>query len=99
LVKDERLGELYEALAAGPYPPGCAGEEIDGVELVMLDADIAGVASHYLRNSRPITDDHRAMLIDLIADVDRVWARLPHDAAREFYRRARVLAEYLVTTR
>lgn len=98
-MKDERLAQLYEALAAGPNPPGCAGEEIDGVDLVMLDADIAGVASHYLRNTRPVTAEHRVMLADLIADIDRVWGRLPHDEAREFYGRARALGEYLLAER
>ena len=98
-MKDERLGELYEALAAGPYPPDCAGEEIDGVELVLLDDAIAGVASHYVRNTRPMTAEHREMLTVVIADIDRVWKHLPHDEARAFYGRARALGEYLLANR
>jgi hypothetical protein len=98
-VKDERLGELYEALAAGPYPPGCAGEEIDGVELVLLDDAVAGVASHYVRNSRPMTAEHRQLLTVVLADIDRIWERLPHDEARDFFGRARALGEYLMASR
>lgn len=35
----------------GPFPRGLGGEEIDGIDLVLLDDAIMGVASHYAKSS------------------------------------------------
>jgi hypothetical protein len=98
-MQDERLIALMDAAMSEPYPPGCTGEAIHGVELVLLDADIYGVASQYRGSDRAVSVAHRALLIHLVADVDRVWADLPNDAARDFYGKYREMAAYLVESR
>ena len=98
-MPDPHLAELMAAQMATPYPPECRGLSIDGVELVLLDADIYGIATRYARNTKRMTDEDRMMLTRLLADVDRVWATLPTPEARTFYGMARDLGRYLMGTR
>jgi hypothetical protein len=45
----ESVRDLLDAHNEAPFPPGVsAGDEFDGVALVMLDADIASLAAAYL---------------------------------------------------
>jgi hypothetical protein len=67
--------------------------------LVDLDDGIAGAASHYVNNTRPLTPDHRVWLLEYVADLDRIAARLPDEYAREYFARLRDLARYLLATR
>jgi hypothetical protein len=85
---------MAERLRA-PYPAECRGQAIDGVELVLLDADIYGVATRYERNEHELTLSDRNMLSGLLADLDRVWPRLPTEHARSYYGTARELGQYL----
>jgi hypothetical protein len=96
--RDPELIALVEA-HAGPFPSGLAGEEINGVDLVLLDAAISGIASHYSRNSRPVTAEHRAQLHALLDDWDDVWPDLQTDEARDYFGRLRAVAEYLIQNR
>ena len=80
-----------------PFPGGLAGEVIESAELVDLDDGIAGAASHYLNNKRPLTPDHRAWLTEYLADLDRIEAHVPDEHvpdehAREYFSRLRALA-------
>jgi GAF domain-containing protein len=67
------------------------------VSLVLLDADIYGVAGHYNRNSRPLTPEHRRLLEQLIADMDRIRDDLPHDQARDYFHAYRRIATHLLS--
>ena len=98
MARDQVLGDLYNQ-TVGPFPDGLAGEVIEGVELVDLVDGIAGAASHYVNNTRPLTPDHRAWLPEYLADLDRIEARLPDEYARQYFSRLRDLARYLLATR
>jgi hypothetical protein len=98
-VTDDRLRELMDIVLRTPYPPECRGRAIDGVEMVLLDADIYGVATWYRDNDRNLTEAHRSMLADLLADLDRIWDQLPTDGALVFYGAVRDLGRYVMTTR
>jgi hypothetical protein len=98
MARDELLVGLYASLLM-PFPPGLAGEVVGDVDLGDLDDGIAGAASHYVNNTRPLTPDHRALLAEHTADVDRILAQLPDDYAREYFVQRRDLARYLLTTR
>lgn len=80
-------------------PAGLAGQVIDGIELVDLDDGIAGAASHYVNNTRPLTGDHRAWLAEYLDDLDRIETQLPDEYSREYFERLRGLARYLLETR
>jgi len=95
--RDQILTDLYNGLMT-PFPTGLGGKVIDGVDLLDLDDDIAGAASHYTNNTRPLTADHRIWLAERIADVDRIEMQLP-DEAREYFAQRRDFARYLLATR
>jgi hypothetical protein len=98
MARDQILVDLYNA-HTGPFPRGLAGEVFGGVDLILLDEGIAGVASHYLDNARPLTHEHRADLAMSLAQLDAIDARLPDDSARVYFGRLRDLARYLTETR
>ena len=97
-MPDETLIRLIGE-AAGPFPPGLAGVDIGGVDLVLLDDAIMGTASHYERNSRPLSADHRALLDEAVQDLDRIWGSLPTDDARSYFARARAVGVFLLERR
>lgn len=96
---DQPLEDLIAALMAEPYPAECRGMAIHGVELVLLDADIYGVASWYRDNQDALTVEHDAMLHQLVDDVEKAWTDLPTNDTRVFYGKARDLGNHLLTTR
>ena len=96
-MQDADLASLIEQ-AGGPYPRE-AHDPIDGVEPVLLDAAIMGIASHYLDNSRGISGGHRQRLVDELADLDRIYALLPTETARGYFDRTRAVGRYLLDRR
>lgn len=44
----DEIQQLYEKHLNTPFPLELRGEEIDGIELVLIDADAAGVISTFL---------------------------------------------------
>ncbi len=97
-MRDPVLAALVEK-AMGPFPRALAGEEIDGVDLVLLDEEIMGIASHYERNSRSLSDNHRSRLAESVRDLDAIGDALPTDDSREYFARARAVATYLLARR
>jgi hypothetical protein len=95
-VWDERLVELSDA-TRGPWPKD-RPVEIDDVDLDLLDDDIHGVASSYEWNQDRLTAEHQEVLISCLAELDRVWPKIPQHA-RAFFTAQRELANYLLTTR
>ncbi len=46
--KLEKIKEVWEAHKSSNFPSDCRGEEIEGIDLVMLDVDIAGCVTTYI---------------------------------------------------
>lgn len=97
-MRDPELAALIQR-ATRRFPRGLADEEILGIDLGRLDDVFMGVATHYDRNTRPVTDEHHAMILEAIEDLDRVWPDLPTDEAREFFADRREIAAYLLGPR
>lgn len=54
----ESIRNLYETHLAAGYPPGLAGDaEIEGVALILLDADIVGLAEAFLASDGQLRPD------------------------------------------
>ncbi len=83
----------------GPFPRSLGGEEINGIDLVLLDDAIMGVASWYERNSRRVLLEHRELLSSSLRDLDAIWDALPTDEARRYFARAKAVGEYLIAVR
>ena len=92
LLVDHRWAEvrrLWQEKQATPFPD-CRGEEIDGVDLVLVDADLAGCVMHYLGNQ--FRDDAFQLVIlrQIAADLDRIVPQMSGEAGRYFEREARL---------
>lgn len=58
-----KIKSLYDALANSPFPDGLAGEEVDGIDLVLFDADLAGDISQFIVKRNHLTQDEIKKLI------------------------------------
>ncbi|MER7515572.1 hypothetical protein [Streptomyces sp. NPDC126499] len=66
----DRLAELWEEHRSAPFPPGFRGVDIEGVELVLLDADVAALVRRELDGG--LDDDGVAALWACVADLGKV---------------------------
>lgn len=95
---DRELVDLLKA-AGGPFPPGLAGEEVEGVDVLTVDETVHSIADQYRYNSRHLSEEHRVHLEDALKDIETILPRLPSDEARDFFIRARRVATYLLERR
>lgn len=96
-MRDRTLIAMYD-LHNRAFPTGHAGSTVMGVDLGLLDETIFGVASHYLNNSRPVTDEHAVALREAIADLEIVLPQIAAPA-RTFFGEGQQVAEYLLVSR
>jgi hypothetical protein len=85
---------LAAAHAAWPFPD-CRGEEIDGVDLVLVDADLHGCVAHFLREPFGSGQRQRDILSRVSADLDRIQPSLP-DQWADYFGQADALARALL---
>jgi hypothetical protein len=84
---------LAVELAAQPFPE-CRGEEIDGVDLALVDADLRGCVLHFLGKVTGLDAWHRDIVQRVTADLDRIQVPLP-EAWAGYFRQADTLAHAL----
>jgi len=90
------IESLWKEHLATPFPDRCRGEEAGGVDLVMLDADIAGCVSTYIGNNGSL-DAHRFQILqDLQLDAQRVVGLLEDSSEQEYYTRLGRLAHLVL---
>ena len=82
--------ELLEAHYTAPFPAEYRGAEIAAVDLMVLDADVVGLATSYLAAGR-LGEAQRLILDGCVTDAERV---LPHldGGARSYFASVRELA-------
>ncbi|GAA2274794.1 hypothetical protein GCM10010430_71000 [Kitasatospora cystarginea] len=89
------LSRLWEEHMHAPFPPHIRGREIDGEDMVLLDADIAGCVSSSL--SGPLDEKRRRILLACLAAVERVLPSIDDEGgAIEYYERLRDMAALAV---
>jgi hypothetical protein len=88
----EAVPALWEEHLRGTFPRGSAGEEVDGVDLVLLDSLAAGCVSSYLAAGGRLDPEHRAVLETCATDLSRVVPKL-RGQARAYFERLRVLSD------
>lgn len=77
----ERVRDLLAAHVEAPYPPELGGgAEVAGVALVMLDADIAGLAAAFLGGQGTLRPDQWWTLRECATDARAVVPQLTGDA-------------------
>ena len=73
------------------FPDRLRGEEIAGVDMVMLDADAAGGIQTWMGNKMRLDEPHRSYLARCLDDLERVLPLLEDAAERRYYGRLRSL--------
>ncbi|KOG73034.1 hypothetical protein ADK47_16185 [Streptomyces rimosus subsp. rimosus] len=83
-----RLSRLWEEHMRVPFPPHMRRREIEGEDMVLLDADIAGCVSSSL--SGPLDERHHEGLLRCLAAVEKVLPLIEDEGnAIEYYERLR----------
>ena len=88
---------LWDEHLSAPFPAGLRGQEIEGIDLVMLDADIAGCVSTWLGNKGRLDEPRRRWLEGSLDDLARILPLLADRDERVYYERLRQLAQLALT--
>ena len=88
-MADPLIQELWQEHRASRFPKGFRGKDVNGVDFVMLDADIAGCVSRFL--SRGTLDARRAAILGLCyRNAGNVVPILNEEGAQYFWRLERM---------
>ena len=77
--------KLWQQHLAATFPASCRGSDIDGIDLVMADADTAGCLQTYFTDHK-LAPTHIAILGRCYHDLGIVQRRLSGDAQTHFQR-------------
>ena len=80
------VARLWEAHSEAPFPSRLTSVDVAGVEMVMLDADVAGCVSTWLNNGGNIDDRWWAVLATRERQLERVVPKLS-DREAAYYQR------------
>ncbi|MEU6275774.1 hypothetical protein ABZ871_25680 [Streptomyces populi] len=89
----DRLVRLWEEHCRAPYPPSFRGVDIEGVELILLDADVAGLVQRELDGG--LDDDGIAILWACITNLDKIMPLINEEYCASFFERLRAVAGLL----
>lgn len=88
---DRGLARLWEDHLRAPFPDGFRGVDFDGVDLVLLDADVAGLVQRELKGG--LDDDGIAHLWGCIADLDRIVPLINEEYCASYFTKLRTVAQ------
>ena len=95
-MKHAELQSLMARHRAMPFPPDCRGRAIDGIELVLVGADVYGAGANFLDNDGSVTSADAAYLSRTVPGLERIIPKLPHEEAMAYYRVVLELGKYLL---
>lgn len=85
------LSRLWEEHMRAPFPPHMRRREVEGEDMVLLDAEIAGCVSSSL--SGPLDERRHKILLGRLAAVEKVLPLIDDEGdAIEYYERLREMA-------
>lgn len=90
-LRDE-VRRLRQEHVDQPFPPRLRGEVIEGVDMVMVDADIAGCVQVWLGSSSNLDSAWIGILRTCRDEVERVLPSLTEPVERQYYAVLRDLA-------
>ncbi|MER5479895.1 hypothetical protein ABT026_23440 [Streptomyces sp. NPDC002734] len=88
---EDGLATLWEDHRRALFPDGFRGVDIDGVDLVLLDSDVAGLVHTELNGG--LDDDGVAFLRHRITDLDRVVPLVHEEYCAFYFTRLRTMAQ------
>jgi hypothetical protein len=90
------IHRLYGEHQRAAFPDRWCDEDVAGVDLVLLDAHVAGCVVRRQAGEGPFGAAHREVLGQCLGDLDRVLLRLTDGHERRYAERLRDLARLLV---
>ncbi|WP_377271675.1 hypothetical protein [Peterkaempfera sp. SMS 1(5)a] len=90
--QEQAVARLWKEHMRADFPARLRGEELAGVDVVLLDTYIAGYVSTWLGNRGSLDEGRRQILCDCIADLDRVLPLLTEAQEVRYYEQLRELA-------
>jgi hypothetical protein len=90
----DEIINLYNEHLTAPFPDR-RGEEILGIDLVLLDSDTAGLISKYIGSRGQLTDDDFRILSHCYSDLKTVVKEL-NGADRQYFSRLQNIAGLLI---
>lgn len=86
-----RLAGQWEEHRRAPFPAGFRGVDIEGVELILLDADVAGLVLRELNGG--LDSNGIAILWACIADLHKIVPLINEEYCASYFTRLRTMAE------
>ncbi|MFI9056044.1 hypothetical protein ACIGXQ_16060 [Streptomyces anulatus] len=87
------LARLWEDHLHAPFPDGFRGVDLDGVDLVLLDSDVAGLVHRELNGG--LDDSGIACLWGCIADLDKIVPLVNEEYCATYFTRLRTMAQVI----
>lgn len=85
------LARLWEGHLRALFPDGFRGVDFDGVDLVLLDADVAGLVQRELNGG--LDDRGIASLWGCIADLDKIVPLINEEYCASYFTKLRTMAQ------
>ncbi|MFI9749983.1 hypothetical protein [Streptomyces collinus] len=93
------VAHLWQEHLHAAFPAGLRGAELAGIDMVLLDADIAGCVSTWQNNGGVLDAERHRILRDCIADLDQILPLLNEADDLCYCHRLRQLAQLVSDTR
>ncbi|MGW4874200.1 hypothetical protein [Streptomyces chartreusis] len=94
----EAVSRLYQEFMELPFPPGLAGADRAGFDLVMLDSDTAAWIFIWIKNGGELETQGRGGLLRCIARLDRVIPVLSEADDPEYWHRLHEMARLVAAS-
>ena len=91
-----RIEQLWNEHQQASFPPECRGEEINGIDLVMLDADISGCIISFLKSKGSLDSKRIEILVRCQKDLNKLGSRL-ECKSKEYYDNLKELVDLILT--
>ncbi|MCJ1676278.1 hypothetical protein MTF65_02675 [Streptomyces sp. APSN-46.1] len=88
---EDGLARLWEDHLRAPFPDGFRGVDFDGVDLVLLDADVAGLVQRELNGG--LDDSGIAYLWGCITDLGKIVPLINEEYCASYFTKLRTMAQ------
>lgn len=92
----DNVESLFRRHLELPFPPRLRGELIDGVDMVRVDADVAGCVVTWLASSSNLDAERIRVLRVCAEDIERLLPNLDDPEVARYYSSARDLARVVL---
>ncbi|OKK02933.1 hypothetical protein AMK26_23730 [Streptomyces sp. CB03234] len=92
IEREALVARLWQEHLDAPFPARLRGAELEGIDMVMLDADIAGCVSTWRDNGGSLDAWRYQVLRDCISELDKILPHLMEAEDLRYYERLHQLA-------